>query len=258
MTELIERLEALVAGAPPRIAPGVLLETGIADGLITVDGPVGPLQVAFNQRGVSATSLLPETGQFTQHFAKRFGRPLVAVEAAPKQLQSAIVKSVETNRLGTLPVDLRASTEFQQTVLRLVAGIPPGEVRPYSWVAREAGRPGAARAVGSTMATNPIPVLIPCHRVVKSDGAIGNYLFGPETKVALLEHEGMNVEDHVSATTAGYRLTGSATTKITCYPTCRHARRTTDKHRQWFRDLKEARAAGYRPCKVCRPATGSG
>jgi O-6-methylguanine DNA methyltransferase len=53
--------------------------------------------------------------------------------------------------------------------------IPPGEVRPYSWIAREIGRPGAVRATGSALAKNPVPLLIPCHRVVRSDGRIGKY-----------------------------------------------------------------------------------
>ncbi len=253
MTDLIAKLESPAARAPGRVSAGVLLETGLADALISVDGPVGRLHVAFNDHGVSATSLWPEPSDFEAHFEQRFHRRLIPVEAAPNRLHSQIMRSVESNRLGSLPVDLRGSTDFQQHVLRAVAAIPPGEVRPYGWVAREVGRPKASRAVGTTMATNPIPVLIPCHRVVRGDGSIGNYLFGPDVKEALLTSEGMNVQEQVDAARSGYRLTGSATTHITCFPTCHHARRTTERHRRWFRTMEEAQASGYRACKVCRP-----
>jgi len=253
MTDLIGQLESPSWPAPARVSAGVLLETGLADAAITLDGPVGRLQVAFNDHGVSASTLLSETGEFQTRFEERFGRRLISVEAAPPRLHHMIVRAVESNRLGSLPIDLRTSTPFQRQVLKAVAAIPPGEVRPYGWVARQVGRPNASRAVGTTMATNPIPVLIPCHRVVRSDGSIGNYLFGPDVKEALLAAEGMNVAEQAEAVRLGYRLTGSATTHITCFPTCRHARRTTDRHRRWFHTMDEAVAAGYRPCKLCRP-----
>ncbi len=253
MTDIIGQLESRSEPAPGRISAGILLETGLADAVVTLDGPIGSLQVAFNDHGVSASTLLAATDEFQTQFEKRFGRRLIPVEAAPRRLHDRIVRAVESSRLGSLPIDLRSSTPFQQQVLKAVAAIPPGEVRPYGWVARAVGRPNASRAVGMTMATNPIPVLIPCHRVVRSDGSIGNYLFGSDTKEALLAAEGMNVAEQVEAARSGYRLTGSATTHITCFPTCRHARRTTDRHRRWFHTMDEAVAAGYRPCKVCRP-----
>ena len=138
-------------------------------------------------------------------------------------------------------------TEFQQHVLAVTASIPPGEVRPYGWVAREMGNDGAVRAVGTALAKNPVPIAIPCHRVVKSDGSIGNYAFGAPMKHSLLEHEGMTEFGRI-------RYVGSDTTGIYCYPTCRNARRITDKHRVEFGSPLRATAAGYRPCKVCRPS----
>ena len=145
-------------------------------------------------------------------------------------------------------------SKFQAAVLRKPAEITPGQVRPYSWVAREIGRPKAYRAVGSALATNPIPVVVPCHRVVRNDGSLGNYYYGTPVKRSLLEHEGMNVAEVEELTERGVRLTGSDTTRIFCNPTCSHARRTTPAHTVEFRDEKSARSAGYRPCKVCRPA----
>jgi methylated-DNA-[protein]-cysteine S-methyltransferase len=80
-------------------------------------------------------------------------------------------------------------TPFARRVYRVVSGIPLGEVRSYRWVAIKAGTPGASRAVGQVLKNNPYPILIPCHRVVKSDLTPGGYLFGTKKKKALLDLE---------------------------------------------------------------------
>lgn len=78
---------------------------------------------------------------------------------------------------------------FARKVYRIVSGIPIGEVRTYQWVARRAGNPGAARAVGQLMKRNPFPILVPCHRVVASGGKLGGYAWGQKRKKALLDLE---------------------------------------------------------------------
>ncbi len=98
-----------------------------------------------------------------------------------------------------------------------------------------------------------MPILIPCHRVNRGDGSIGQYGFGPEMKRDLLTHEGLDPDRLESDAERGVRLTGSDTTSIYCWPTCRHAKRTTAHHRVEFRSDRDAVAAGYRACKVCRP-----
>ena len=96
--------------------------------------------------------------------------------------------------------------------------------------------------------------MIPCHRVVRSDGRLGNYSLGEaENKRILLEAEGMDVDGYEQLAGRGIRFTGSDTTHVFCHPTCRPARQITDPHRVDFRSESEAVAAGYRPCKVCRP-----
>lgn len=80
-------------------------------------------------------------------------------------------------------------TLFEKKVYTVVKKIPFGEVRSYSWVAEKAGRPGASRAVGNALNKNPFPLIVPCHRVVHSDGSIGNYAFGRDLKKELLEIE---------------------------------------------------------------------
>lgn len=83
----------------------------------------------------------------------------------------------------------RGFTDFQLRVLEEILKIPFGKVRTYSWIAKRAGFPGAARAVGSVLRKNPYPLLIPCHRVVKSDGALGRYSGGKGVKRKLIEFE---------------------------------------------------------------------
>jgi O-6-methylguanine DNA methyltransferase len=124
-----------------------------------------------------------------------------------------------------------------------------------AWFRKDIGHPAAVRAVGTALANNPIPYFIPCHRVVRSDGVIGNYGGGgPEAKKQILGMEGVHVARLEELGRSGYRYEGVRTTKIFCYPTCHHARRAQDRNVVWLHDEAEARARGFRPCKVCRPA----
>ena len=85
--------------------------------------------------------------------------------------------------------DLRGLPPFTRAVLRITAKVPYGEVRSYEWVARKLGKPKAARAVGNALARNPIPIIIPCHRIVRSDGNIGGFALGTAWKKRLLTLE---------------------------------------------------------------------
>jgi methylated-DNA-[protein]-cysteine S-methyltransferase len=85
--------------------------------------------------------------------------------------------------------DLDGLSPFTRAVLKITAEIPYGEVRSYRWIAEKLGKPGASRAVGNALAKNPIPIIIPCHRVVRSDGTIGGFALGTGWKRRLLELE---------------------------------------------------------------------
>ncbi len=231
---------------PGSIEQGVLIRTALADQYTTVPGPLGVIHVGFTPVGVSSIVPTAVEAEFLDAHAQRVGRKAFRGEM-PQPLERKLAKTLESGRLGKLPVDLRVLTDFQRQVLEVTATIPPGEVRPYGWVAREMGNEGAVRAVGTALARNPVPIAIPCHRVVKSDGAIGNYAFGAPMKHSLLEHEGMTEFGSL-------RYVGSDTTGIYCFPTCRNARRITTPHRVEFATPVRALASGYRPCKVCRPA----
>ncbi len=249
-----QNLAALKTRAPGSLLPQVLLETGLADGYVAYEGPTGNMFVSFNQNGISSITLGDDRADFEARFEPQFGRPTFPVTGPPARLARALEKSIRTNRLGNLPIDWSGMSEFQAAVLRKTAEILPGEVRPYSWIAKEIGNPKAVRAVGTALARNPVPIVVPCHRVVRNDGHLGNYYYGPEVKRAVLLAEGMDVGAHEALADRGVRLTGSDTTHIFCNPTCRDARRTMSEHVVEFRTESEAREAGYRPCRHCRPA----
>jgi len=249
-----DQLAGLTTGAPSTVLPQVLLETGVADGFVSLEGPTGNMFVSFNSRGLSSLTLGTDATEFQDRFEPQFGRPVFPVTALPSRLGRSLEKTLRTNRLGNLPIDWSGMSEFQQAVLRKTAEILPGEVRPYSWVAKEIGKPKAVRAVGTALARNPVPIVVPCHRVVRNDGHLGNYYYGTDVKRAVLEAEGMNVGDLVERAGRGIKLVGSDTTHIFCHPTCRDARRTTERHLVEFRSEEQAYGAGYRPCLHCRPA----
>jgi O-6-methylguanine DNA methyltransferase len=155
-----------------------------------------------------------------------------------------------------MDVDMRGIPPFQVDVLQATLQIPRGEVRPYGWVAREIGRPGAVRAVGTALGRNPIPLIVPYHRVVRSDGTLGQYGWGAPAKRVMLAYEGLDPDETEDLARHGITLVGSDTKPVYCYPSCSHARRIREGHRVTFRSPREAAAHGYRPCKVCRPPAG--
>lgn len=248
-------LKSLYTEAPAGLAGSVLAEVGLADRYSVRPGPIGDVFVAFNERGVTAVDLAESPEAFERRHLSIHGRPVIWVDELPERLARHVDTAIEQGRPGRLPVDLSDLTEFQEAVLRRAATIPRGEVRPYGWIAKEIGRPRAVRAVGSALAQNPVPVIIPCHRVVRSDGTLGKYSLGAdENKRVLLEMEGIDVDGLSSLAARGIRFVGSDTTHIFCHPTCRNARRITDAHRVEFHSEAEAEDAGYRACRVCRPA----
>jgi O-6-methylguanine DNA methyltransferase len=142
----------------------------------------------------------------------------------------------------SVPVDLSGLAAFQGHVLAAAARIPYGETTSYTALAGAVGRPRAARAVGNALGANPVPVLIPCHRIIRGDGSWGHYAFGGAMKTALLTLERRTPT-----------LIGCATTRIVCRRGCDHERRIQEKHRIVFASVADARTVGYRPCQACRP-----
>ena len=142
----------------------------------------------------------------------------------------------------SVAVDLSGVPAFQGEVLAAAARIPYGETTSYAALAEVVGRPRAARAVGNALGANPLPIIIPCHRIIRGDGTWGHYAFGARMKTALLTLE----RDTPT-------LVGCATTRILCRHGCAHEQRIHAQNRIVFASVHDARSVGYRPCRVCRP-----
>jgi O-6-methylguanine DNA methyltransferase len=257
-TELEAAMAGLLTTAPPTLAPGVLAEVGLVDRYAWIDSPIGRLVVAWNGLGVSTVEEAPDGASFEASHRVRTGRRAVRAERLPVDLERAIVRRLAGDRRVRIDLDLRGRSAFERDVWEKALEIPRGEVRPYGWVAAEIGRPKAVRAVGTALGHNPVPLIVPCHRVVRSDGMIGQYsLGGPHNKRMILAAEGLDPDRLEADARAGIRFVGSDTTNVVCLPTCRHARRITPEHRVPFRSMAAARAAGYRPCRDCRSGSGA-
>ena len=238
--------------APAGLADRVLAQAGLLDSYAAFETVIGRVFVAWNRNGVSSASRDDSPTDFEGRFREEVGRPLLPA-TPPKEMATKIEDELAGRK--RLSFDLRGLTDFERDVLVKTREIPRGQVRPYAWVAREIGHPAAVRAVGSALARNPIPYFIPCHRVVRSDGVIGNYGGGgPVAKRKILMLEGVQPDRLETLAKSGIRYEGSRTTHIFCFPTCRHGLRVAERNRVFFRNESAAREAGYRPCKVCRPA----
>lgn len=253
-TNLEAALHDLRAPAPPGLGYGALVAAGLADRYAPIETPLGRAFVAWNGRGVSWVGQATDQGSFESRFRAEMGREIERADALPDRLADAIARRLGGDRRVRIQLDLRGHTQFEVAVWMKALEIPRGEVRPYGWIAAEIGRPKAVRAVGTALAHNPVPLVVPCHRVVRSDGLIGQYsMGGPDAKRRVLGSEGLDTTWLEAEAAAGHRYTGSDTTHIVCHPTCRDARRVTDRHRVTFPSLAAAATAGYRPCKHCRP-----
>lgn len=254
MNDLTAHLADLRTEPPDGLTDRILAATGHADRYVTRSSPLGALFVAFNDRGVNSVRLAPDAPSFERSHLEHTGRPAVPADQEPPFLARRLDAAIAEGRPGSLPLDLRDLTDFQRSVLLKAAEIPHGEVRPYGWIAKEIGKPGAVRAVGSALARNPVPVIIPCHRVVRSDGTLGKYSLGEDAnKGVLLQAEGLPLEDYLKLAQHGVRFIGTTSTRVFCHPTCGHSLRARPENRVDFSSEEEARTAGYRPCKVCRP-----
>jgi methylated-DNA-[protein]-cysteine S-methyltransferase len=157
----------------------------------TVDSPVGALLVAATPEGVVRLAFEGEGHDAV--LAALADRVSPRVLRAPRRLDPA-ARQLDEYFAGRLrhfdvPVDLRLATGFRREVLEHLPTITYGHTASYRMVAQAIDHPGAVRAVGSACATNPIPLFVPCHRVVRSDGTTGAYRGGPGAKVALLALE---------------------------------------------------------------------
>ena len=165
--------------------------TGVTIHYAAVPTTLGLLLVAVTERGVCSVSLGDDEAALVEALRAEFpAAELARASDTRDRLVDAVVAHVEGRAEGEeLPIDVRA-TAFQWQVWRALQRIPEGATRSYQAIAEELGRPTAARAVARACASNRVAVLIPCHRVVRGDGALGGYRWGIARKAALLAREG--------------------------------------------------------------------
>ena len=262
------RLAGALRALPTLAAPADLRQRALArvanaagEGGTTVrfsslETSLGTIYVAYGSRGIRFIEPAASPEGFLAAYRARFGATPLPDEAPPAGLLADLARALEGDRRAArrLPLDLEPLGAFERAVLAKALEIPRGEVRTYGWVAREIGQPTALRAVGRALGRNPIPFIIPCHRVVGSSGRLTGYAFGLPMKERVLRSEGIDPAELQAAARRGERFRGSRTTNIFCLPTCRNARRIRPTNVVPFRSEAAARAAGYRPCRVCRPA----
>ncbi|MGO1374927.1 MAG: methylated-DNA--[protein]-cysteine S-methyltransferase [Corynebacterium casei] len=156
-----------------------------------VDTPVGPLLLAATETGLVRVAF--ESEDFDAVLTTLAAKLSPRILLAPRRLDNVAVQLDEyfagTRRGFEVPVDYALSSGFRRTVQQYLPLIEYGHTRSYKEVAASVGNPNAVRAVGTACATNPLPVVIPCHRVLRSDGSLGGYLGGLEAKSTLLELE---------------------------------------------------------------------
>ncbi len=245
---LADALGGLAVPAPAGLASRVF------GSWLTAPSRLGAVFVAFTGEGVgfvrTVDSVHGDPDEFARAYRDRYGRPLRPADRPP----AGLLPALGGRRAAGPALHLPGLSDFERAVLDATRRIPAGQTRPYGWVAREAGSPRAVRAVGSVLARNPVPLLVPCHRVVRADGLLGDYMFGAAHKEELLRAEDVNIDEVAELAGTGVHYLGSDTTGVVCFPTCRDARRITPAHRHGFRTMAAAVDAGYRPCRHCRPA----
>ncbi|MGI8551173.1 MAG: methylated-DNA--[protein]-cysteine S-methyltransferase, partial [Dehalococcoidia bacterium] len=183
---IVSLRQELLALATMKVAP----RDEVALHYASLDTPIGRLALAYRDGRVLYCTAFDSDTAFERRVAQTLGVRPQREPALPEAIERAVRDHLSGRKRFTA-ADLSWLPTFQRKVLEKTAEIPRGEVRPYSWIAREIGSPGAVRAVGTALGHNPIPFLIPCHRVVRADGSLGEYSGGgPAVKERVLTFEG--------------------------------------------------------------------
>jgi len=187
-SRVYERAHAKLGMTPASYARG---GRGARIAYAIVDSPLGRLLVAATERGVCFVSLGEHDAELEAALKAEFPKAdaIVRDEAAIAPALEAVLDYLRgATPHVELPLDVRA-TAFQRRVWQELMAIPPGETRSYAEIAAALGLPKAQRAVGRACATNPVAILVPCHRALRADGTLGGYRWGLTRKAALLERE---------------------------------------------------------------------
>jgi methylated-DNA-[protein]-cysteine S-methyltransferase len=220
-----------------------------------VKSPLGNLLVAMTSHGIALNHYLEDTSNVAAAVAK------LRLEFDPIEDQRAVgevgeeVSRYLTGEANVLRqnVDLTlAGNAFQKKVLDKLQTIPRGALISYQALGAAVGSARSARAVGNALHNNPVPIYVPCHRVISSDGRIGGYGGGAARKLQLLRSEGFALESD-AASLPKTTVWGHRGTKIYCQQDCRTRAKVDRARILFFADPEEAQRAGMRACKICRP-----
>ncbi len=225
------------------------------DAAVGITGsPFGPLLVAVGPAGILMISYLRTQDAADGIAALRLKFDPVEDRHAAEEVGDQIRRFLSGDREAlTSPTDLSlVAGKFQRRSLDRLLQVPLGAVVTYRALGDAIGAPDSQRAVGNAMGANPIPIYVPCHRVVRSDGVIGHYAGGTDVKLKLLRVEGFAIDR--SSRLPQQVVWGHRGTRIFCRPDCSAARRADAARLLIFADPQSARHAGMRACKLCRPS----
>ena len=220
-----------------------------------VKSPLGDLLVAMTGRGIVLNHYLLDDDDLAETIAKfRFELDLVddrrTINEVGEEIRRYLAGDAKALRQK---VDLTlVATTFQKKVLHKLQEVPRGAVVSYQALGAAAGAPKGARAVGNAMHNNPVPIYVPCHRVIASGGGIGGYGGGIPRKLQLLRSEGFVLAES-AVRLSNNVVWGHTGTKIYCRINCRTAARVDRARILFFADARDARQAGMRACKICQP-----
>ena len=181
-----------LTGATRKLAERAESEGVLDVAYATMESPFGELVVAGTERGIVRLAL-PQSDHdaLLEDLATRISPRVLEAPARLDPVRRELEQYFQGRLMKfSVPVDWRLSAGFRSKVLHAIARIPYGHTLSYGEVAAKAGNPRAFRAAGTACGSNPVPLIVPCHRVVQSSGAVGNYGGGPEMKEALLKLEG--------------------------------------------------------------------
>lgn len=251
-----QTIDALLETAHRRMAPRLARIRRPRVRVGTAASPLGKLLIAMSDAGIVMIYFLDvphASAEDAIAILRRRRFDLVEDQNAVAKVGTEIRRFVagDLNALVT-PVDLSlVISPFQRRVLERLRKVPAGAVMSYQALAAAVGAPRGSRAVGNTMASNPVPVYVPCHRVVRSDGSVGNYGGGVPSKLRLLRVEGFRIG--ADRRVADAAVLGHQRTHIYCRPSCSAARRADPSRMMIFADPTRARRAGLRACRQCLP-----
>ena len=160
---------------------------GIQIRYLIAESKLGFILVAETDKGICSVSMADAPDQLIRHLSSEFHKATLLQSEEVRDRMNAILEYLDGKKLN-LPVDVQG-TEFQKRVWAAISRIPYGETRSYNKIAEEIGMPKAYRAVANACGANPVPLIVPCHRVIRKNGGLGGYGMGIERKKYLLAME---------------------------------------------------------------------